>query len=381
MMLCSLALLTCQIAAAAEPKRVALAAPPRSILVLDQSDVRGPLYYEIFSALRSAVNASSEPPVTIYKESLDLSRFGGPAYDQSLQAHFKVKYQDRPIGVVVAIGDAALEYVLRWRASLWPGIPIVFSMVDENTVARLNPPPDSVTGSIMKLRLADAITSARAVVPDLKTIAFVGDDWASQTVYGHWKEEIPAATVGLEIVDLTDTPMRELRKRVATLPDHSAIVYTSIYSDGEGTFFPPVDALTLIAETANRPIVGTVETFIGSGAIGGFVIRPSAIGDEAAQLSLRILGGENVANMPATIGNILRPIFDWRQLQRWGISESSLPPGSEIYFREPSVWEQYRAQISGDIRCASGAVRVDLLAHLRASTAPCCRDQFTQFDG
>jgi len=38
-------------------------------------------------------------------------------------------------------------------------------------------------------------------------------------------------------------------------------------------------------------------------------------------------------------------LFDWRQLQRWNISESRLPPGSEILFREPTVWETYRWQI------------------------------------
>ena len=31
-------------------------------------------------------------------------------------------------------------------------------------------------------------------------------------------------------------------------------------------------------------------------------------------------------------------------MQRWGISEKYLPPGSEIYFREPSLWNQYREQ-------------------------------------
>ncbi len=34
-------------------------------------------------------------------------------------------------------------------------------------------------------------------------------------------------------------------------------------------------------------------------------------------------------------------------MQRWGISEKNLPPGSEIYFRELRAWERYRAQILG----------------------------------
>jgi signal transduction histidine kinase len=33
---------------------------------------------------------------------------------------------------------------------------------------------------------------------------------------------------------------------------------------------------------------------------------------------------------------------DWRQLKRWNIAERDLPPGSQVHFREPNLWEQYR---------------------------------------
>ena len=39
------------------------------------------------------------------------------------------------------------------------------------------------------------------------------------------------------------------------------------------------------------------------------------------------------------------PRYDWRELQRWKISEKLLPPGSTVLFREPTVWERYRAWI------------------------------------
>ena len=41
---------------------------PRSILVLEQSDVRGPFYGAIYSGLQSEVNASATSPVSIYVE-------------------------------------------------------------------------------------------------------------------------------------------------------------------------------------------------------------------------------------------------------------------------------------------------------------------------
>jgi hypothetical protein len=40
----------------------------------------------------------------------------------------------------------------------------------------------------------------------------------------------------------------------------------------------------------------------------------------------------------------VKPIFNWPQMQRFDVSESSLPEGSEIRFREPSFMEKYRGQ-------------------------------------
>ena len=119
----------------------------------------------------------------------------------------------------------------------------------------------------------------------------------------------------------------------------------SIFSDGEGTSYPPVDALRLVSEVANQPIVVAAETFLGHGAIGGYVLTPGAVGQEAAEIALRILDGESPAAIPITEGNVVKPLFDWSQLQRWGVSELQLPEESEVRFRNPGVWAQYKLQI------------------------------------
>jgi signal transduction histidine kinase len=317
---------------------------PRSILVLDQSDVRGPFYSQVFAALRAVVNAQAEFPVSIYVESLDLSRFTGPAYPESLEAHLRVKYRDKPVGVLVSVGSAATEQVLRWRSNLWPGVPLVFAMVDEEEAGRLTGAAD-VTGSAMKLKFEDMMTTARAVVPNLERIALLGDPLEQQTAYRHFVREIPTAAGGIEIVDLTGLPMAELRNRVATLPDRTAIIYTAIYSDGAGTYYTPSDAVALLAQVANRPIVVSFETFLGRGPIGGFLVRPSAIGEAAAGQALRVLHGEAPSSIPVTTIEAVRPIFDWRQLQRWKVDTANLPQGSEIRFRDPTVWQQYYWEI------------------------------------
>ncbi len=317
---------------------------PRSILVFDEASVGGPFYPAVFSALRSTVHANAGRPASIFVENLDLSRFGGPGYERKLRDLFEAKYGDKPIGVIVAIGSGALHRVSRLRAELWPDVPLVFAMVTPSMVAKAGLPPDA-TGLTVRQSFSDMLDVARRVVPGLRSVVVLGDPWKSQVVFGHIGDEIPAAGTDLEIIDLAGAPMREVRKRVSALPDDTAIIYTSIYSDGEGTFYPPADALASIAEVANRPIVIPAETFLGRGGIGGYLLTPAAIGEATGRLALRILEGERASAIPVAEGNFVRPVFDWRQLQRWNVSESDLPPGSEIRFHTPTAWEEYSTYI------------------------------------
>jgi hypothetical protein len=145
-------LLICIVASLVPANLAALEARPRSILVIDDANAKAPFYYEAYSRLRTIVNARANAPVSLYTESLDLTRFRGADYEQSLRQLLQSKYRDRPIGLLVTIGSGALEQVLRWRPTLWPSIPVAFGMVDEPTAARLNLPSD-VTGFFIKLRL------------------------------------------------------------------------------------------------------------------------------------------------------------------------------------------------------------------------------------
>ncbi len=62
---------------------------------------------------------------------------------------------------------------------------------------------------------------------------------------------------------------------------------------------------------------------------------------------MRILDGERAQDIPIEPGQNIKPLFDSRELKRWNVGESSLPPGAEIRFRTYTVWEQYRWQILG----------------------------------
>jgi signal transduction histidine kinase len=318
-------------------------ARPCSILVLDQSDMRSSFYDRIFWALQTEVEADPQSKVTIYAEDLDLFRFRSEEYRVNLRQTLRAKYRDKAIGVLVVVGSAALELALKWRDELWPGVPIVFTMVDEADFKRLNPPSD-VTGNIVGAKFVDSVNVARKIVPDLATVYVVGDAWNDQIVLRNWKDELASVRDDLRVVELMGLPMTELRQRVSALPEHSAIVYASMHSDGEGGYFASVIGLARVAEKANRPIVVAADALLPPGGIGGYVLIADVIGTEAGRLTSRILNGEQAADITPKVLNAAAPIFNWQQMQRWNVAESDLPPGSEIRFRRLSPWERYRWQ-------------------------------------
>src|SRR5215510_6595280 len=204
----------------------AAATLPGTVLVLNRSIPYTEYFGKVLASFQSTLKAGSDIPITIYSEQLEYNHFKGPEYENLLYTFIKEKFRSTPIGVIVADGFDALQFAVRLRTELDPGIPIVFSNIDDTTAADLRF-LSNVTGTTTQRPISQALVTAKALVPGLKRIAVVGDPLAEQTYRRHYKNELPAITQDVEIIDLTGLPMSELRKRVATLPEDAAIFYTS----------------------------------------------------------------------------------------------------------------------------------------------------------
>jgi signal transduction histidine kinase len=322
------------------------AAPlPRSVLFFNQSFPNTDYFSKLFSAFLSTLKAGSDIPITTEPERLEYGHFKGTEYDNLLHTFIREKYRSNPIGVLVAVGRDALQFSLSLRTDLDPAIPIVFSGIDDSSMAQLDLPPN-VTGTTTRRTIRHVLITARALVPGLRRIVVVGDPLEEQIYRRHYKSEFLTLEKDVEFVDLTGLPINELRNRVATLPEDTAIFYTALSGGSGGARYDPNDELALVAEVANRPIVIDQETRLGHGGTGGFLLQAAPTGEATARIVLRLFDGESASMIPVTAGEFIKPVFDWRELKRWRVPEARLPVGSEIRFRELSAWEQYRLQIT-----------------------------------
>ena len=196
--------------------------------------------------------------------------------------------------------------------------------------------------------IAGVLDAALRMRPDIKRVALIAgtgpNDAYSEQVF---RNGLKPYAGRLELIDLTKLPMEDILTRVGSLPPDTIVLYSSIFRDGAGKSFVPREALSQISQAANAPVFGLYDTYLGYGIVGGRLVSFEQQGKEAAALALRILGGESPASIPFTGEQAYVSLYDWRELKRWNIPETAVPPGSEIRYRQPSLWEEHKREIAG----------------------------------
>jgi len=358
----SAALLLCHGAAAGAPASV------RNVVLLTPDNTEGaPGGMLVRQGLRDAFAAGSSEAIQIRNEYLDLSRFRDTAQRRILVDFLRQKYAGQTIDLVIAGLSSSLDFALEFRQELFPGVPIVFVGVDRQEVQKRSLPAD-VIGVPMQMDLAGTLDLALRLQPATRRVFVVT---GSSPFDVSW-ERVARQTFlryedKLEFVYLSGLPMADLVKRVANLPDGSIVQYIHVFQDGAGQTFIPAKVLEVLAATANAPIYGHVDSYIGRGIVGGRVMSFELEGKNAAALGLRILSGERPDTMSVRDISHNVNMVDWRQLRRWGLSEAGLPPGSDVRYREPGLWDLYRWHIVGALSLF--ALQTGLIVALLAERA------------
>ena len=295
--------------------------------------------------IRATFASGAMGRIEVHSEYLNLSRFTDENYQDDLAEFLRRKYAGRKVDLVIAGLSSGLDFALKYRGQIFPDAPIVFCAVDAQEVSRRHLPPE-VIGAPIRMDLHGSLEAALRTRPGTRQV-FVVVGKARFDAY--WEAEArrdfqPFAEK-VEFHYLSGLPMAQLLDRVANLPDHSLIYYLHVFQDGDGRGRMPAEVLRMISQRANSPIYSHVDSYLGSGIVGGRVFRFEQAGADAATLGLRIFGGEKPEQIGITAASDNSYVFDWRQLQRFKISEASLPPGSEIRFKTPSLWTMYKWHI------------------------------------
>ena len=273
------------------------------------------------------------------------ARSGNENLEVPFVEYLRVLFAKRHPDLIVSIGAPAAEFVQRRRQQLFATTPMVFTAVERRRIQRSSLTENDTVVAIAQ-NFPAIIENILHVLPDTKTVAVVIGNSPNERFWLEvLRKELASFADRLSFIWYNDRSVADILKHAAALPPHSAIYWHQLNIDAAGVVNEGGKALPALYAVANAPIFAFNDAFFGGEVVGGpmnSVVESSRL---TAAVAIRILGGEKAGDIKIPPIGFATPKFDWRQMQRWGISEKNLPPGSEIYFRELTVFERYPAQI------------------------------------
>ena len=277
--------------------------------------------------------------IDYYSEFIDSARFPQSDYQRAFRDFLNLKYKGRNFDLLVAMDDVSLAFAEAYRKELFAGAPLVFFASRSPDVR-----PANATGIIGELDLRRTIDLAADLQPGLRHV-FVVQSAERSVLRTLTRAQLKELESRYEVKYLEGLPTVDLEARLASLPANSMVYYISVDRDGSRQNFHPLEYLDRVTAVSNVPVYCWVDSAVGHGIVGGSLKDQLAQTHAMGEVSLRVLRGEPPDTVPVAAVDLNVNQVDWRQLRRWGISESRVPKGTVVRFREPSAWDRYKGYV------------------------------------
>jgi signal transduction histidine kinase len=281
--------------------------------------------------------------VDYYTEFVDESQFPLRQYEQAFRDFLLTKYKGQRFDIIITMGDNALRFADDTRGDLFPEAPVVFFASGPSFHRPLNS-----TGIVARLNLAGSLALALTLQPELRQVFVVSaTDDSNKGYEEEARAQFRSFEPRLKATFLSDLSKANLETRLARLPERSIVYFLTYTRHGLDEHFRPIEYLDRLAATANAPTYSWVDSAMEHGIVGGSLKSQRAQAEALARLAVRLMRGERADAIPPLSLDLNVNQVDWRQLRRWGISESRVPTGTLVQFREPTAWDRFKVYIVG----------------------------------
>ena len=300
----------------------------------------------------STVNAELErrgQAVNLYVEFLDRARLPDRPDAADWAAFLASKYRNVRLDAILADGAPAIQLMAENKTRLFGNVPLVgiFPNFDDLPETSRQAVTVKVTTGPHIDRTVDM---ALDQWPMARRLIIVSDNSPlSQHLAGIVRAAVAQRTGRdpdrrVDVQHVFDGRLEDLEAMLAALSRDSVVLYTHLSVDSTGRHYRPETVAARLAKASAVPVYALFGSDIGTGVVGGSVNDPQIAGRVAVQAVMDLLDRAGQPAAPDETHYSSGPVADWRQLRRWGLAETSLPPGTDVRNREPSLFEAHFAQ-------------------------------------
>jgi len=298
----------------------------------------------------------TELQVQTHTEFLDRTQFPGQEHKDRFVRYLTDKYAGSKPDAVLAFGADSLEAVLNYRKLLENDIPIVFCVLPPAGVGVSLEP--NMAGIVSEFDVTKTVALARQLQPKAHDLVVVAGSAAFDLKTAHVaREQLAGIEKELHTRYLIGAADAALQRELASVSPNTIIILLSKLTEGPGRTAVAADVAAL-ANAANAPVYAPYSTYFGRGIVGGFMDTFEDMGAQTADLVVGILKGEPTAAIGTRKSASQAYRVDARQLDRWGLSAQSLPTGTVLAFKPPSLWESHPRIVTATIAMFSAMALV-----------------------
>jgi PAS domain S-box-containing protein len=272
-------------------------------------------------------------PIELHVEYMDTKRLSDETHFGNLRQMLAYKYRNTRFAAILATDNDAFNFLRHYRDQLFVGVPVIFTGVNffhEDMLAGLS----GFTGVAETFEGGQTIGAMRKLHPGVRRIVVILDDTTTGKAIGKELEPMLVPYQGkLEFEFWDKLSLAQLGQRLPKLGKDTLVLLMPYARDTAGTFVSYASMAEMVSRLSPVPVYGTWDFYMGYGIVGGRLTNAAAQGRAAAEILLRVLGGEEAGRIPVTRVAPSEFQFDARQLHRYGIPTSALPSGSRILFQ------------------------------------------------
>lgn len=283
--------------------------------------------------------------LSLHIENMDSKMFFSSEYFEVYREYLRVKYRNIQLSLILSSDNNAYDFLRVQRDTLFPGVPVSFCGVNNFHASQLSG-LEKFTGVAEIFSSLDTVELALKNHPEATELFVINDYLKTGRA---WSKDIDIELQSLSrkvrIRHSGDLSFAALQKEIANLPSSAVILLGVYFADKDGLYLTYERIGALLSAVSKVPVYCLLEFNIGNGVVGGRVISGYFQGKRMAEIGFIILNGEDPASIPVKTEGSNRYVFDYRQLERFGLKEYSLPANSHIVNRPYSFYQEYRAQV------------------------------------
>lgn len=251
------------------------------------------------------------------------------------------RYAGQRIELLVAVGDRVVAEAESLRADLFPSAKLLFLALSRNTAAGLR----QGEGLLVDMSPLQSIQLVMMLKPDIPRLVVVsGTSTYDEMLRKSLADSLSVLSGKREVSYLAGLPLPELVAKAKEFPKGTLIALASQVADRSGRATSLPDQARELSRTGAIVVEGS-DASLGHGSLGGDLTAYRLMGQELGRRIRRTLDTGAAPEGVVLDAAPRRLALDWRELKRLGISEGSVPPGFELAYRRPTLWEEHRSAI------------------------------------